>query len=169
MRRILGIDPGSRVTGYGIIASDGVRSVHVASGCIRVGGDALPRRLGEIFRQVSDIVAEFDPEEMAVEEVFMAKNAASALKLGQARGAAICAGVTAGLPVFEYSPRSVKLSVVGTGAADKAQVQHMVARLLNLRQALAEDQADALAVALGHAHAQTTLASIAQAGARWRR
>ncbi|HEB96589.1 MAG TPA: crossover junction endodeoxyribonuclease RuvC [Sedimenticola thiotaurini] len=169
MRRILGIDPGSRTTGYGIIASDGMRSVHVASGCIRVDGRELPRRLGEIFRQVSDVVREFAPEEMAIEQVFMARNAASALKLGQARGAAICAGVTAGLPVFEYSPRSVKLSVVGTGAADKAQVQHMVARLLDLRQKLAEDQADALAVALSHAHAATTLAGIVQGGGGWRR
>ena len=169
MRRILGIDPGSRTTGYGIIASDGMRSVHVASGCIRVDGRELPQRLGEIFRQVSDVVREFAPEEMAIEQVFMARNAASALKLGQARGAAICAGVTAGLPVFEYSPRSVKLSVVGTGAADKAQVQHMVARLLDLRQKLAEDQADALAVALSHAHAATTLAGIVQGGGGWRR
>ena len=169
MRRIIGIDPGSRVTGYGIIASDGVRSSHVASGCIRVAGERLPSRLGDIFRQVSAIVAEFAPLEMAVEEVFMARNAASALKLGQARGAAICAGVMAGLQVSEYSPRNIKLSVVGTGAADKQQVQHMVCRILGLEQRLAADQADALAVALSHAHSSSTLINIARSGGGWRR
>ena len=169
MRRIIGIDPGSRVTGYGIIASDGVHSSHVVSGCIRVAGERLPSRLGDIFRQVSAIVAEFAPLEMAVEEVFMARNAASALKLGQARGAAICAGVMAGLPVSEYSPRNIKLSVVGTGAADKQQVQHMVCRILGLEQRLAADQADALAVALSHAHSSSTLMNIARSGGGWRR
>jgi len=169
MRRIIGIDPGSRVTGYGIIVSDGRHSAHVVSGCIRVAGDDLPVRLGDIFRQVSAIVAEFAPLEMAIEEVFMARNAASALKLGQARGAAICAGVMAGLPVAEYSPRSIKLSVVGTGSADKQQVQHMVGRLLQLEQKLAADQADALAVALSHAHSSSTLMNIARNGGGWHR
>lgn len=169
MRRILGIDPGSRITGYGIIASDGVRSVHVVSGCIRLTGDDLPRRLGEIYRQVADIVAEFMPEEMAIEEVFMARNAASALKLGQARGAAICAAVMAGLPVSEYSPRNIKLSVVGTGSADKVQVQHMVGRILQLDRGLAADQADALAVALSHAHSNSTLLNIARSSGGGRR
>jgi len=169
VRRIIGIDPGSRVTGYGIIASDGLRSTHVVSGCIRVVGDDLPLRLGDIYRQVAAIVAEFTPLEMAIEEVFMARNAASALKLGQARGAAICAGVMAGLPVAEYSPRSIKLSVVGTGTADKQQVQHMVGRILQLEQKLAADQADALAVALSHAHSSSTLMNIARSGGGWRR
>ncbi len=169
MRRILGIDPGSRVTGYGIIASDGVRSSHVVSGCIRISEGELPARLGEIFREVAAIVAEFSPQEMAVEQVFMAKNAASALKLGQARGAAICAGVMANLPVYEYSPRNIKLAVVGSGKADKEQVQHMVRRILQLEQKLAADQADALAVALSHAHANSTLLNIARAGHGWGR
>ncbi len=156
MRRILGIDPGSRITGYGIIDSDGIRSNHIVSGCIRVTSEAFPLRLGEIFREVSAVVEEFGPQEMAIEQVFMAKNAASALKLGQARGAAICAGVVADLPVSEYTPRMVKQSVVGSGNADKEQVQHMVKRILRLDLKLASDQADALAVAISHAHSTVT-------------
>lgn len=167
MRRILGIDPGSRITGYGIIDSDGRRSVHVASGCIRMKEQALPERLGTIFQQVSELVATHSPQEMAIEEVFMAKNAASALKLGQARGAAICAGVSAGLPVSEYAARSIKQSVVGSGGADKEQVQHMVQRILNMPDKLASDQADALAVALCHAHTNSTLAQLAKSGGGW--
>lgn len=167
MRRILGIDPGSRVTGYGVIDSDGSRSRHVASGCIRTADGELAERLGEIFRGVAEVVAEYGPLEVAIEQVFMAKNAASALKLGQARGAAICAAVTAGLPVSEYTPRMIKLAVVGTGKADKAQVQHMVKRILGLEQQLAADQADALATAISHAHSDTTLRRIAgSAGGR---
>ncbi len=171
MRRILGIDPGSRVTGYGIIASDGIRSTHVASGCIRVADEEFPLRLGEIFRQITAIVSEYAPVEMAIEQVFVAKNPSSALKLGQARGAAICAGVVAGLPVSEYTPRMIKQSVVGTGSADKEQVLHMVRRILNLDEklALALDQADALAVALSHAHSHGTLLKIARSSGRWRR
>lgn len=169
MRRILGIDPGSRVTGYGIISSDGTRSSHIVSGCIRVPKGELPARLGEIFRGLSAVIAEFNPDEMAIEQVFMARNAAAALKLGQARGAAICAGVMAGLPVSEYTPRMVKLAVVGTGKADKDQVQHMVKHILGLKQTLAEDQSDALAVAISHAHTRTTLGSIAAAAGGWRR
>ena len=161
MRRILGIDPGSRVTGYGVIDSDGLRSRHVASGCIRTADGELAERLGDIYRGVAQVVAEHAPLEVAIEQVFMAKNAASALKLGQARGAAICAVVTAGLPVSEYTARMIKLAVVGTGKADKEQVQHMVKRILGLGQRLAADQADALAVAIGHAHSNTTLRRIA--------
>lgn len=169
MRRILGIDPGSRVTGYGIIDSDGIRSTHVASGCIRLGGEAFPQRLGEIFQQLSQVVAEFSPAEMAIEQVFMSKNAASALKLGQARGAAICACVVSDVPVFEYAARAVKQAVVGTGSAEKGQVQHMVRHILKLEQVLAEDQSDALAVALSHAHANSTLLQLSRAGRRGRR
>ena len=152
MRRILGIDPGSRVTGYGIIVSDGNRSRHIVSGCIRLAGDDFPMRLGEIFRRVAELVAEYTPEELAIEQVFVARNPSSALKLGQARGAAICAAVVAGLPVSEYTPRMIKQSVVGTGSADKEQVQHMVKRILGLQERLVADQADALAVAISHAH-----------------
>lgn len=157
MRRILGIDPGSRVTGFGVIVSDGLRSEHLASGCIRVTGDEFSHRLGEIFRQVAEVIEEYTPVEVAIEQVFMSKNAASALKLGHARGAAICAAVVAGLPVAEYTPRMIKQSVVGTGSADKMQVRHMVRRLLNLDVDLTTDQSDALAVALSHAHSHTTL------------
>ena len=169
MRRILGIDPGSRVTGYGVIDSNGIRSTHIASGCIRVSEGDLSQRLGEIFREVASIVAAYSPVEMAIEQVFVAKNAASALKLGQARGAAICAGVVAGLAVSEYTPRMIKQAVVGTGTADKGQVQHMVKHILQLEQKLVADQADALAVALSHAHSDSTLQAVARAGGRWRR
>jgi crossover junction endodeoxyribonuclease RuvC len=169
VRRILGIDPGSRITGYGIIDSDGRNSRHVASGCIRMQDQPLAERLGAIFRGVAELVAEHAPQEMAIEEVFMAKNAAAALKLGQARGAAICAGVSAGLPVSEYSPRSIKQAVVGGGGADKAQVQHMVQRILGLSDKLTADQADALAVALCHAHTDSTLMQLSKAGGGWRR
>lgn len=169
MRRILGIDPGSRATGFGVIESDGIRSQHIASGCIRVAGDDFAQRLGQIYRELTEIVAEFKPTEMAIEQVFMSKNASSALKLGQARGAAICACVNAGLPVSEYTPRNIKLAVVGTGGADKEQVQHMVKRILKLETKLGADQADALAVALGHAHSNSTLMQLSKAGGGWRK
>ncbi|MES9905009.1 MAG: crossover junction endodeoxyribonuclease RuvC [Sedimenticola sp.] len=162
MRRILGIDPGSRVTGFGIIESNGDRSLHIAGGCIRVEGD-FPKRLGEIYRGLSAVVSEHQPDEMAIEQVFMAKNPSSALKLGQARGAAICACVMADLEVFEYTPRMIKQAVVGSGAAAKDQVQHMVKRILNLDGKLAEDESDALAVAIAHAHSNTTLQRLQQA------
>lgn len=154
--RILGIDPGSRVTGYGVIDSDGTRSRLVESGCIRLRGGDFPTRLGEIYTALRAVVDRHAPAEIAVEQVFVSHNAQSALKLGQARGAAICAAVTAGLPVFEYTPRAVKQAVVGTGAADKTQVQHMVRRLLALDGDLAADAADALAVALSHAHGRVS-------------
>ncbi len=160
MTRILGIDPGSRITGYGVIDSDGRVSRHVASGCVRVQGETLADKLGMIFRELSAVVEEHRPEEMAIENVFVARNADSALKLGQARGAAICAGVMASLSVAEYTPRAVKLAIVGTGGADKAQVEHMVRMLLGLSTRLQADSADALAVALCHAHTSTTLAQL---------
>ncbi len=150
--RILGIDPGSRKTGYGIIDSDGVNSRHVASGCIYVKGDSLPQRLGDIFQRVSELVAEYQPAEMSIEEVFVNKNVNSAMKLGQARGAAICAAVQQGLNVSEYAPKAVKSAVVGSGNASKEQVQHMMTMLLKLDDALQEEQADALGIALCHAH-----------------
>ncbi len=169
MRRIIGIDPGSRITGYGIIDSDGNRSIHVASGCIRLKQERLPQRLGSIFQEVAELLKIHSPAEMAIEEVFVSKNANSALKLGQARGAAICAGVVAQLPVSEYAPRTIKQAVVGSGAADKTQVQHMVKRLLSLSCDLSADQSDALAVALSHAHMDTTLNRLARASAGgWR-
>ena len=167
--RILGIDPGSRLTGFGIIEVNGDQAIAVQHGVIKAGTGEFPERLGIIFAGVRDLIGEHQPAEVAIETVFVSRNAGSALKLGQARGAAICAGVMAGLPVAEYSPRNIKLSVVGTGTADKQQVQHMVGRILQLEQRLTADQADALAVALSHAHSSSTLMNIARSGGGWRR
>ncbi len=153
-----------------MIESDGIRSRHIASGCIRAQGDDFPARLGVIFEGLSEVIALHGPVEAAIEAVFLAHNVASALKLGQARGAAICAAVTRGLPVREYTPRVVKQAIVGTGGADKTQVQHMVKLMLNLvGQELIPDQADALAVALSHAHSDATLGHLSRAGAGWSR
>jgi crossover junction endodeoxyribonuclease RuvC len=151
MVRILGLDPGSRVTGYGVVDAgrDGVH--YVASGCIRVGNGSMPRRLLEIQRHVAELVSAYLPGEIAIERVFMHRNPDSALKLGQARGAALCGACHAGAPVFEYAPRAVKQTVTGTGAAEKAQVQHMVKALLTLQGRLSADAADALAIAVCHA------------------
>lgn len=165
--RILGIDPGSTVTGYGVVDSDGRRSRHVANGAIRVRGETLAERLGYIFAAVEEVVADHAPDCMAVEEVFVARSASSALKLGQARGAAICAGARAGLPFAAYAPTAIKQALVGTGRADKDQVQHMVRMLLGLREPLAADASDALAVAICHAHTTSTLGrTVAAIGGR---
>ena len=155
--RILGIDPGSRLTGYGIIDAQGDRTVAVHFGVINAGNGDFAGRLGIIFNELRDLIEQYQPEEAAVESVFVSKNAASAIKLGQARGAAMCAAIAAGLAVGEYSPRSVKQAIVGRGAADKTQVQHMVRVLLGLPEAPQEDAADALAVALCHHHTSSTL------------
>jgi len=159
--RILGLDPGSRLTGVGIIEASGDRLRMVHHAVIKAGDGEFAERLGLIFNGVRDLVAEFRPIEAAVETVFVAHNAASAIKLGQARGAAICALIDAGLPVAEYSPRSVKQAIVGRGSADKVQVQHMVRVLLGLSEMPPEDAADALAVALCHHHTSGTLARMA--------
>lgn len=150
--RILGVDPGSRITGYGVIehGSGGTRAL--AWGDIRSGEGELPQRLRSIFEQLTVIVAEHAPQEVAVERVFVNKSVDSALKLGQARGAALCAVFGGGAEVFEYAPRQIKQAVVGSGAADKRQVQHMMQVLLKMDCAPAADAADALAVALCHAH-----------------
>lgn len=150
--RILGIDPGSRKTGYGIIDVDKNNSVHVDSGCIYVKGETFPDRLGHIFREVSELISEYQPVELSIELAFVNKNIDSAMKLSQARAAAICAAVNAGLKVSEYTPKAVKSAVVGTGNASKEQVQHMMSMLLKLEKGLQEDQADALGIALCHAH-----------------
>jgi crossover junction endodeoxyribonuclease RuvC len=165
--RILGIDPGSRNTGFGVIDSDGHHSVRVASGCIRVGKQPWPDRLGLIFDQVAAIVAEYQPHEMAVEQLIFARDPTAALKIGQARGAVLCAGLKGGAIVHEYSPKSVKLAVVGSGGADKSQVQHMVRVLLALPETPGEDEADALAIALCHAHSMGIPAR-KRAAASWR-
>jgi len=155
--RILGIDPGSRFTGYGIIDVRGDRATAVHFGVIKAGTGEFPERLGIIFRGIRDLVVEYRPTEVAVENVFVSKNASSALKLGQARGAAICAAICEDLSVAEYSPRSVKQAIVGKGSADKVQVQHMVCVLLQLRETPQEDAADALGVALCHQHTQQSV------------
>lgn len=162
--RLLGIDPGSRITGYGIVDMDGPRNRYVASGCIQTASDRpLPERLKTIFEGVSEVIRQYQPMEVAAEQVFMHRNPDSALKLGQARGAALCAVVMAGLPVSEYAPRAIKQAVVGGGAADKNQVQRMVALLLNLTEPPQADAADALAVAICHGHTRQTLQRLAAA------
>lgn len=160
---ILGIDPGSRTTGFGVIDSDGNRHSYVASGCIKMAELPLPERLHRIYAGIAEIVATYRPEQSAIEQVFLSNNADSALKLGQARGAAIVALMNHALPVSEYSARQVKLAVVGRGAALKEQVQHMVVRLLSLQKAPPADAADALAIALCHAQASSTLARLGSA------
>jgi len=150
MSRILGIDPGSRITGFGIIDAEGNRVRHVVSGAIRTPDAIFPQRLRTIFEQLSAILDEYQPELVAIEQVFVNRNVSSALKLGQARGAAICAVAVRDLPIAEYAPTQIKRTVVGSGGASKEQVQYMVRALLNVAQALQADAADALAVALCH-------------------
>jgi len=164
--RILGVDPGSRVTGYGLVDDRRDSLVHVQSGQIKPGNLALPGRLEKIFNGMNQVIAEYRPDLLAVEQVFMARNAHSALVLGHARGAVICAAVRAGLPVAEYGARRIKQAVVGYGAADKQQVQHMVRALLGMTQPPAEDAADALACAICHAHSRTRDRRLAAAGAQ---
>ncbi len=150
--RILGIDPGSRRTGLGIISVERGSLKHVEHLVVETYDENFPTRLKDIFDGVSRAIADFRPDEVAVETVFLSKNPQSALKLGQARGAAICACVNALLPVSEYAPRHIKNAVVGSGGADKAQVQYMIGILLNIKSTMRADAADALAVAITHAH-----------------
>ncbi len=168
MTRILGVDPGSRITGYGIIDVAGNYNHYCDSGCIRTSGNqSLAERLRVIFESVAQVIAMYRPDEMAVEQVFMHRNPDSALKLGQARGVAICAGAMANLPISEYAPRAIKQAVVGRGGAGKEQVQHMVYVLLNLHSHLQADASDALAVALCHGHNQQTLKRLNGNACRW--
>ena len=152
----MGIDPGSRLTGYGIIEESAAGYHYITSGSIRVKADSFPDRLKQIFDAVIEIVELYRPEQMVIEQVFMHKNADSALKLGQARGAAICAVQTAGLPVYEYAARQVKQALVGKGNAEKSQVQHMVKILLKLKGEIQTDASDALGLCLCHAHHRQT-------------
>ncbi|NQY02463.1 MAG: crossover junction endodeoxyribonuclease RuvC [Halieaceae bacterium] len=163
MAVILGIDPGSRKTGFGIINQVGAKSSYITSGVIRLPNAELPERLGIIYASVTELVELHCPTELSIEQVFMAKSAGSALKLGQARGAAIVACVAQAMAVSEYSARQIKQSVVGTGAADKSQVQHMVKTLLKLPAEPQEDAADALAAALCHAHTRQSMVHMAGA------
>jgi len=161
--RILGLDPGSLVTGYAVIETRAGQVSYLASGTIRAQGDSLTERLQDIFNGVDRLTGEYRPEEVAVERIFMHRNADSALKLGQARGAALCATFALRPRVFEYAPREVKQAVVGSGAAEKQQVQSMVKRLLKLTGPLSADAADALAIALCHAHSRRLYALTASA------
>ena len=149
--RILGLDPGSRRTGFGVIECRGGELRPIAHGCLNVASAAPAARLRLIFEGLQALLSEHGPSEVAVERVFVSRNADSALKLGQARGAALCA-IPAAVPVFEYAPRAIKLAVVGSGAAEKFQVAQMIRALLALAERPAADAADALAVAICHAH-----------------
>jgi crossover junction endodeoxyribonuclease RuvC len=163
--RILGIDPGSQVTGFGVVDTVGNRTTVVEWGSIRTGGEHSDR-LRNIFVGVGQIVREYRPAEIVIERVFLSRNADSALKLGQARAAAICATFEANVPIYEYSARHIKKAVVGRGAAEKDQVQRMVQMILGVREAIAADAADALAAAICHANARTlrgTLQAAAEA------
>ncbi len=157
MTLILGIDPGSRITGYGVVRDTGRSCEYVASGCIRTGSGSLPERLQAVYRGVAEVIRSHEPITMGIEQVFMARNADSALKLGQARGAAIVAGAEAGLEIAEYTATQVKQAIAGTGRADKEQVQMMVMHLLKLVQKPQIDASDALAIALCHAHHRQSL------------
>ncbi len=152
--RILGIDPGSRYTGYGLIEKAGRDLRMIEGGYIILGDKPLPERLGKIFTEITSMIREFDPDVMCIEQVFVSNNAKSALTLGQARGAAVCAGVNSHLPVYEYSAKQIKQAVVGKGAARKEQVQFMVRLLLKLEETPQPDMADALACAICHLHTQ---------------
>ena len=173
MIRILGIDPGSRMTGYGIIEVQGGRTVYIASGCVRMADEDFPQRLRTIFEGLGEVVDRYRPTATAIEKVFVQRNVDSALKLGQARGAAICAVVSRSLPIAEYSPTQIKQALVGRGAAAKEQVKHMVKMLLQIDESPQEDAADALACALCHSHTQQTMSRMPAAvqgmrGGRWR-
>jgi len=169
MAIILGIDPGSRITGYGLINSLGSKLEYIHAGCIRTETTALPDRLKIIFTELCEIIEQYSPQQSAIEEVFMGRNAGAALKLGQARGCAMTACLAKDLPVEEYSARKVKQALVGNGAADKLQVQHMVKILLGIdgkkgqEVKLQEDAGDALAIAICHANSQASLIKMATA------
>lgn len=150
--RVLGIDPGLRTLGWGVIDSQGNRLSHVANGLCRSKGSDLPSRLLSLFDQLVDVIARFGPDEAAVEITFVNTDAAASLKLGQARGIALLAPAQAGLAVGEYAPNTVKKTVVGVGHADKRQVDHMVRLQLPGAEPAGPDAADALAIAICHAH-----------------
>ncbi len=170
MIRILGIDPGSRLTGFGIIEVQGNQLQCISTGCVRVNGDDLAGKLKVIFAGISELIEEFRPQEVAIENIFMHRNADSALKLGQARGAAISAVATQSIPVHEYTPSEIKKAIVGKGNASKEQVQHMVKALLNLNRIPQSDAADALAAALCHGHLRNQPMQIERRrrGGRWK-
>lgn len=167
--RILGIDPGLRITGFGVIGKQGPQLSYLASGCIKTPEGTLPERLSVILESLGEVIAQHAPQQAAVEQVFVNVNPHSTLLLGQARGAAICAAVQAGLPVAEYTALQVKQAVVGHGRANKEQVQAMVVRLLQLSGTPSPDAADALACAIAHAHGGQGLGAYATTGYRMKR
>ena len=162
MIRIIGIDPGSQRTGYGVIELNDSDLVYIASGVVKLPKTPLPMRLKIIFDGINEIIDHYQPTELGIEEVFMSKNPGSALKLGQARGAAIVAAANAGLEISEYSARTIKKSVVGAGAASKNQVQKMVIQLLKLNDVPSEDAADGLAVAICHGYSRRAVRLLAK-------
>ena len=167
MTVILGIDPGSRKTGFGLIRVDRNKPHYVSSGTIHLPSkESLSVRLKVLFESLTEVIETYQPQVAAIESVFVAKSAGSALKLGQARGAAMVACVMKDLIVYEYAARQIKQSVVGTGAASKQQVQHMVTALLGLSEAPAEDAADGLAAALCHCHTAGLSAALSASGFR---
>jgi len=166
---ILGIDPGLRITGFGVIRKNGGRLAYVASGCVKAPESDLPGRLKTILEGLREVIQEHRPQQVAVEKVFVNVNPQSTLLLGQARGTAICAAVLENLPVAEYTALQVKQAVVGNGHAKKDQVQEMVRRLLGLPGNPGTDAADALACAICHAHGGQGLGAIATTGFRVRR
>jgi crossover junction endodeoxyribonuclease RuvC len=167
--RILGIDPGLRITGFGVLDKIGQQLNYVASGCIKTPDGELPERLKVILNSLGEVIAQHQPDQVAVEKVFVNVNPQSTLMLGQARGAAICAVVLANLPVAEYTALQVKQAVVGNGHAKKEQVQEMVQRLLKLSGTPSPDAADALACAICHAHGGQGLGALATAGYRMKK
>ncbi|MDR2186608.1 MAG: crossover junction endodeoxyribonuclease RuvC [Azonexus sp.] len=167
--RLLGIDPGLRVTGFGVIEKHGSRLRYVASGCVKTNDkQGLPERIATLFAGIGEVIATYRPDQAAVEKVFVNVNPQSTLLLGQARGAAISALTQGGLPVAEYTALQIKQAVVGQGKAAKEQVQAMVARLLDLSGTPSADAADALACAICHAHGGQGLGKLATAGYRIR-
>jgi len=159
MAIILGIDPGSRITGYGVIRVEKSRHIYLTSGSLHIKGETIPEKLKHIHQGLQKVIQTYQPVEAAIEQVFMHQNAGSALKLGQARGAAIVA--MDNIPVAEYSARQIKQAVVGHGAAKKEQVQHMVRALLNLSGMPEFDAADALAIAICHANCRQSATNFA--------
>lgn len=157
MSIILGIDPGSRITGYGVIREEKSGLAYLDSGCIRTTGDCLSRRLLDIFNGICQLLETYQPNEFAIEEVFMHQNASAALKLGHARGVAMVAAASHRLEVCEYSPREIKQTLVGHGGAEKEQVKHMVMNILHLHRAPQADASDALAIAICHCHMRNSI------------
>jgi crossover junction endodeoxyribonuclease RuvC len=158
---ILGIDPGSRITGYGVIKSVNQQQQYLASGCIKIADQDWPGKLHTIYTDLTNIITRYQPQQISIEKIFVHKNASSALKLGQARGVSIVTAANLGIPVYEYAARAIKQAITGSGGADKKQMQTMVKTLLNLNKAPSQDAADALAIAMCHGlHARSAFGNM---------